>query len=93
MAEFLDQSEIDKVMAEMKINERKEKIKLSLTAKEKLGIIYEDVISTIMENELNTIQDIGDYVLRIGGAINSDNNYYLDFKRLETSYEKKVMNY
>jgi hypothetical protein len=81
---MMDQSEIDAFVRKAKLAED------CKSAKEKVKIIYESALGeNTFYSELNTLDEIGSVIDDIDNSIQGDNEYYLDFARLKSSYEFK----
>lgn len=85
MAEFLEQDEINKLQEEML-----RQLELSATAKDKIALIYEDVLGIEISSPLSTLKQISDTVRIIGSSIGEDHVYYPDFRRLELALRARL---
>ena len=81
----LEQDEINRLV------EIEKKKNLALDAIEKVRIIYMDATDMVLENELVNLTEIGETIALIESFISPNSQYIQDFKRLQSSYERKLI--
>jgi len=85
MAKFLEQDEINNLVA---IAEQQ---KLADSAKLKLRTIYISIYpAEFFKYEFDTLDNIGEYLSELSIAIDNTNEYYDDYTRLKDAYNTRI---
>lgn len=88
MSGFLDQTEIDKLEAELvQLNVKKSKAD---SAREKVKAMYYDITSTPLFSELKTLDEIGQAINDMDIRIKPNSKYSVAFINLKSSYLKRL---
>lgn len=88
MSGFLDQSEIDRLEVELvQLNVKKE---LAESAKEKVRVMYYDIVGSPLFTSLDTLEEIGKAINDMDIRIKPDSKYSLAFINLKSSYLKRL---
>lgn len=88
MSGFLDQSEIDRLEVELvQLNAKKE---LAESAKEKVRVMYYDIVGSPLFTNLDTLEEIGKAINDMDIRIKPDSKYSLAFINLKSSYLKRL---
>lgn len=84
MADFLDQSQIDKHVETQRIAKALE------TTKDKLRTMWKEATPSSFNNRLKTLDDIGRYISDLGKHIKSNYRYIDSFNKLKKTYLQRT---
>lgn len=88
MADILDQEAIDKL--KNRLDSLTDLRGSANSAKDKISLMYYDIVGLPLQNALDTLSEIGDAVNDINNVIKIDSKYYTSFLMLKTSYLRRV---
>lgn len=88
MAEFLDQSEIDRLEYELvTLGAKKENARLAL---DKIKEMYYDIVKMPLFSNLDSLEEIGECISKMDSKIQPNSKYSDSFIRLKASYLKRI---